>query len=190
MKLRYLLALLLLLLPACTDSGAMPMTMLSGSVSSAGCTGCNSSNDSAVWENPNVRDDASSSASWRAIQFTTSETLCVTGIVMNVADSTDDTITCEVYTDSANEPDAIVGAGFTGLLDEIPDGYADTECLFAATQTLSAGTYWMVAKPSDTIGWGKDLDGVGLSLYSTDSGSNWGASSYKLIFDLWGCTQP
>ena len=35
MKLRYLLALLLLLLPACTDSGAMPMTMLSGSVSSA-----------------------------------------------------------------------------------------------------------------------------------------------------------
>ena len=45
MKLRYLLALLLLLLPACTDSGAMPMTMLSGSVSSAvgdgwiGCTG-------------------------------------------------------------------------------------------------------------------------------------------------------
>ena len=42
MKLRYLLALLLLLLPACTDSGAMPMTMLSGSVSSAdpdACTG-------------------------------------------------------------------------------------------------------------------------------------------------------
>ena len=35
MKLRYLLALLLLLLPACTDSGAMPMTMLSGGVSSA-----------------------------------------------------------------------------------------------------------------------------------------------------------
>jgi hypothetical protein len=154
------------------------------------CASCNSAIDSKIVDPGNTVTAEVSSTDYRAYQFTTATTKCVTGAFFagdGNGDGTKD-VTCEIWGNDGS-PTSIVGAGYTGEVENIDaTGDPENEVLFSATQTLSAGTYWLVCRGTGgvQIGWGRDGGGSGTYKYSSD-GSSWSASSYYIVMGVLGC---
>jgi len=68
------------------------------------------------------------------------------------------------------------------------DTAANVDFMFAATQTLAAGTYWLVWKADavnvPSLNYGSTSNGW---KYSTNSGSSWYSSSYNRVAGVYGC---
>lgn len=192
MKKLLIACLTFLLLCAAVNAYALSAAVqaaVSVSSTAPSCTSCNSGTDSEIVDDGNTADDYTGATSWRAKTFTTATTICVTGVFADVGDSGANLdVTAEIYTDSSGKPGSIVAAGYTGTYENVPNTHVVVEITFSACQTLAAGTYWIVLKPSGTINFGRQTTGgAGTFKYSSDSGSTWTDSSLKLVFGVLGC---
>jgi hypothetical protein len=174
--------------------------MMGGGVEATGgggsCASCNSTNDSikatdtAATSTDSAGFDANTQYAWT---ITIASQTCVTGFVAEVTDwGSSGNAILELFTDSAGVPGTIVGAGYSSTVSNLPDSNTSTEFLFAATQTLSAGTYHAVIKSSTGAGFlstAATQSGSGTQHYSADGGANWYdyTTAYFLIRVL-GCT--
>ena len=143
-----------------------------------------------MYESPNTTDNTYDAGEWYAGPFSESAEVCVTGIHAHHRDSGNSrTITAEIWTEVAGSPGAIYDAGMTGTLSDIPDAIAATENLFAATETLPIGSYWIVLQPGGgAVGIGRQASGGTTDFkYSTNSGSSWGASGSSWEMSVLGC---
>ena len=191
-KMRRIIPILILLAFCCL--GFSPNMQIIARLNSSGgepnCASCNSGNDSEIVGPGNSFDSEYGQDMWIAVQFTIAITKCITGIAIAVGDNGDGRgATGEIYTDSTGEPGTRVGDGYTSTNANIPDSTTSIELLFAATQTLSAGTYWLVGKAaSGAIYFGyQGIGGSGDFKYSTDAGENWGNASYDYELGGLGC---
>ena len=191
---KLLLLFVLLILPTYAF-GFSPVMVFSSGVGAVECT---PDTDGSVFDWGNVYDTIDGFyEAWYAGQFVTTETLDITGIYFSAVDDGNGRgATCEVYPNgtSPEEPtETIYGAGFTATIANLPDSdYATQEYLFAATQSLPAGTYWIVCKsvgggisvgyenPGGTGEFRYDTSQLGLS-YNTQS------AGYGMVGGLLGC---
>jgi hypothetical protein len=152
------------------------------------CASCTTSNDSAFVTDTISGYSNANEVIWLAYKFTTATTKCVTGAYFHCTDGGTSTgATMEIYTDAGGNPGSIVSAGYTSTVANLPDTEADVEFAFASTQTLAAGTYWMVWKCASTnVTYYYSSGGTGWK-YSTDSGSSWSSSSYHRQAGVNGC---
>ena len=152
-----------------------------------GCESCNSGNDGYVAENPNVANTVTGNSLGYAWEFTIGSEQCITGVEFEADDNGGSvTITCEIWSDSSG-PNEIVGAGYTGSV-AVPDtAETKAEALFAATQTLSAGTYYAYCQPDGEVDWANDDDGVGTYYYTANGGTSFSSSSSRRIISVLGC---
>jgi hypothetical protein len=184
---KYLVILLLLIaIPAfarmlCAPSG--------GSGTAVSCTPCNSGTDSLFDSSATTTNTETNSSNYIAWQFVTVTTKCITGVKFSTRDAgMSRGCTCEIWTDSGGSPNAIVGAGYTSTIADLPNGDTYPEFLFAATQTLAAGTYWGVCKTTGgNIVFGKDTAHTGNQAYNDGS---WHADiTSHYIMGVLGCDQ-
>jgi hypothetical protein len=152
-----------------------------------GCGACNPSNDSIIVNSGNTTDGYADKAGV-AYQFTTAAQKCVTGVYLNVQDVNDRGVVGEIWTDNAGSLGAIVGVGFTGTLADVPDTQINADVLFAATQTLEAGTYWVrFMSTGATLQYGAQVTGgSGTFLYS--GGGDFYSDTEKYEMGVIGCS--
>ena len=154
------------------------------------CDSCNSTNDSEIVAAANeAGGDYSSSSAWMAQPFTLAAEKCITGVTYIVGDSAANrNVTCEIYTDGSGNPGTIVGAGYTATITNISDSRTKQEFLFAETQTLAAGNYHVVCKPSNVVYYTYDTSPATASKYSFNSGSSWTTYASGVIISVLGGT--
>jgi hypothetical protein len=128
---------------------ARNLMVVGGGVPVAGgtCSGCSGSNDSIL--SSSTAAAYSSDDNWEAYhawQFTVpAGGQCITGIMSNVKDSGNTfTVSHSIYTDSSGSPVSLV-SGSSVTTVNIQDDQSNFEFMFSSTQTLAAGTYWVVA---------------------------------------------
>jgi len=104
----------------------------------------------------------------------------------------------EIQNDVASEPDGTNlgnGAYDMSLLPTSDPGAFQKRALDTPTGTLTAGTYWMVWKPSFTSSGSKVVNMyynsvgtayAGTFLASNDAGGTWTPSVIDLTFEVWG----
>ncbi len=134
------------------------------------CDGCNTGTDS-VQYNSGITQTSSATNIYSAWQFTVSSSVCVTGVYISCSDAGAFEMDGEIWSDSGGEPDSVV-SGCTATV-ALGTSVADVQFNFAATQTLPAGTYWVVLKGGVNTSTGSDNAGTGSHMYSEDSGSTW-----------------
>lgn len=159
--------------------------------SPSSCESCTTDNDSALHDSGVTVSNDFAYTYWFAYQVTVSATRCITGIQATVCDQSGSTGgTFELYTDSSGSPGSRVGDGYTVTISDYSDALADNFGAFASTQTLEAGTYWIVIKQAGGSHIGYGTSGTGTMKYSDDSGSTWtdATGSYYWDVSLWGCT--
>jgi hypothetical protein len=162
--------------------------------SAGGCESCNTGNDSEIITAGNTNDSTFASTAMRAWQFTAGADVCVTGVQISASDGGNGyDLICQIWSDNSGEPGSIVGAGFTGTYSNLPDTDTAIEVTFAATQELSAGTYWVVygsqmtlGVAGDSITYGVNASGSGIFMY--DAAGTWTTTGYELDIGVLGCT--
>jgi len=152
------------------------------------CASCNSSTDSIIFEDAlTAASNTREAGVWLAKSFTIASTKCITGGYFQCGGKNKDA-TYEIYTNNAGSPGARVGDGYTAFRTDLPDTAANVDFMFAATQTLAAGTYWLVWKADavnvPSLNYGSTSNGW---KYSTNSGSSWYSSSYNRVAGVYGC---
>ncbi len=196
MILKILLLILLIASPCFAQDkmARMNVAIIGGGVPAGGvtCTGCNTSNDSAIWTTGYSYAGFANFADKLAYPFTLASTQCVTGVqwVMSDEGNTYGAI-CEIWNSSGTEPTSIVGAGYTSTVANLQDTPAVMqEFPFAATQTLPAGNYFVVcwgpegAEGAPTFGKESDTGGA-LQYYG---GGTWHTDApWKEVLGVLGC---
>ena len=185
--------LLCLLFPvhALAFSGAIQAVLSAGG--GVSCASCNSSNDSVIFQSENGGNgDSSLWANWYSQPFTIAAGKCVTGVTFRAWDSgSNNSLVMEIFTNNSGAPGSRVGDGYTVSVSEanVPNtDSGETQYLFAATQTLPAGSYWIVAKTSALMNYRFDNAGQTLGKVSSNSGSSWAANSdHGFIMSVLGC---
>jgi len=204
---KYLLFIILTLIPLTLCAwgvGMSGVSLLSGSEkggAGGSCASCNSGTDSQIVNTGITADDdfVYIENTWFASRMTVSSDICATGLYFYSCDygaSDYGSITVELYTDNSGQPGSRVSAGYTGSISDLADALAINEVLFASTQELPAGTYWVVVKFT-TLGASGPFIGVsetggGYHMYSVDSGSSWtDVTAYGYYFELGilGCSK-
>ena len=187
---RLLIIALCLLIPS--SAGSWGVVGMSGGVASVAgnCSTCNTTNDSARFAS-GITQTASATGVWTAWKFTVSTTTCITGgYVSALHNGAPADHVFEIWTDSSSHPGARVGAGYTSTVS-VGTSIGDVEFNFAATQTLTAGSYWAVMQCSSDGVTGNGTSGSGDHMYSEDSGASWvdaDAAGYYWRFGVNGCT--
>jgi hypothetical protein len=150
------------------------------------CTGCNTSNDSAFVDT-NKSVSLNDSSTYVAYPFTTVATKCVTGGFLTCTDGGAETgATYEIWTNNAGSPGSRVGDGYTATVANLPDSAQEVDFIFAATQTLPAGDYWLVWKKTAVGSVNVYVSGSTGWKWSTD-GISWTASSNSRNAGVYGC---
>lgn len=179
---RFLILLLLLTIPlVCRGDG-----WFYGGVAASGgsCASCTTSNDSIRYES-GVSQTADGVGVTTAWQFTVSSTVCVTGIYVNCSNPGSQAMPAYIYTDSAGSP----GTAVTGCSCTIQTGTskADVFGAFAATQTLSVGTYWVVFEGGVNTATGSNNSGTGAYMYYAGGWQDADAAGYYWRMGVYGC---
>jgi hypothetical protein len=197
---RLLIAIILLCASTAWAGGitgtGVSMTGATTGVAAAVCSSCGAGLliTSINGSTPDGSSGSSDNPHYWAWQFTTTDTKCVTGIYAYVFDtgSASQYQIAQIWTDVAGSPGAIVGAGFTytSAAGSAPDAAAKADFLFAAIQTLPAGTYWVVLKTYSPGGSGAYVSslaaGTGTFKGSSD-GTTW-ATGTKKMMGVYGCS--
>lgn len=185
------LVLLLILLPIVGHGRSNPYVL--GSMSTLTCTACTSSTDSLLYTDENVGNGNSSDYNvWYASPVTVSATACATGLKFTCWDGgSGGGATFELYTDNAGSPGSRVGDGFTVTVTQANLQNANSgedEFLFAATQNLPSGSYWVVAKHATTLNIRYDNSApFAAGKKSSNSGSSWADYAAGFIAGIVGC---
>lgn len=157
-----------------------------------GCSGCTSSTDGTLHDSSITPTGQFIHAHWEAFSFTVSSTECISGCAVYASDDGNNIgLTCEIYTDSGSNPGSIVGAGFTGSIGNISNSDADNEILFASSQELAPGTYWVITKPTGEYILPSLSTGATNYRCSGDNGSTWDATGDgcpRFEIKVLGCT--
>ncbi|MFA5340302.1 MAG: hypothetical protein WC332_00855 [Clostridia bacterium] len=196
---KYLIIFLLLLASNgwCQQGAVMSGCVASGvSGVSAAAVSCTSSNDTELVATPNSPSTtASVQDNWYAYPVgSLSAGTQITGVTAAISDSGGSFGgICELWTDNAGSPNAIVGAGYTCTKSNLQDTYppATEDFLFASTQTIpTTASYWVVCKKADAsaLNWGRTTSGTSGFKYSSDGGSTWSTSgAFTTIGGVIGC---
>jgi hypothetical protein len=179
-----------------TATGVTGQGVTTGVAAAASCSSCGAGLliDSINGSTHDGNESSSINPYWYAWQFTTTDTKCATGIYAYITDVGSPTQyqKGEIWTDVAGSPGALVGAGFTvtSAAASAPDTANKADFLFAAIQTLPAGTYWVMLKMYTPGGSDHYIStittGTGTFKKSTD-GTTWNTGG-KYLMGVYGCS--
>lgn len=165
----------------------------SGVVSVA--TSCTQSNDSAIVDHGVTTDASDWTTLMRAFKFTIAAPVSITGYYFQCSDGGDTaarTTTMYLYSHNsgADEPNTSLGADYQASLTDLTDASGLNYYMLSSTQTLSAGTYWVVWSSlgvTGTISFDYVAGSSGNTKRNPDGGATWYSSSWDNKVGVMGC---